>query len=183
MPLPVLPFAVSVLIFLTVSCSPYHSAGDARRLLVDRDGKRYGRVIHHGDSLVLPIVRGDGIAELFVRVQIGTSRGWWQIDTGAALCVVTPRVARHEGFTLITDGKIVTAAGAVDSQLGTLPSVRLGALEVREVTALSLDDDYANDFSIQGRRGHVIGILGADLLDFLNATIDLRANVVRLRAP
>jgi hypothetical protein len=128
-------------------------------------------------------VRGDGIAELFVHVQIGSSRGWWQVDTGAALCAVSTRVARREGFTPISDGEIVTAAGAVNSQLGTLPSVRLAGLEIRNVTALSLDDNYADDFFINGRRGHVIGILGADLLDYLHATIDLRANLIRLRVP
>ena len=178
-----LRFAIPALLLLAVSCGPLPSSHDAGRLLVDRDARRYGQVIRHSGTSALPIVRGDGIAELFVPVQIGTSRGWWQIDTGAAFCLVTPTVARREGFAPITEGQIVTAAGAVDSQLGTLPSVRLGALEIREVTALSLDDQYANDFSVQGKRGRVIGILGADLLSFLHADLDLGANILRLRVP
>ena len=59
----------------------------------------------------------------------------------------------------------------------------MGGLEIRDLTALSLDDDYANDFTVRGRHGQVLGILGVDLLDHLKASIDLRANVLRLRAP
>ena len=168
---------------LAVSCVPYQSPDGAGRLLVDQEAPRYGRIIQHGDSRSIPIVRGDGIAELFVPVQIGASHGWWQIDTGAALCVVTSRIARDEHFAPLGEGEIVTAAGSVDSQLGILPSVRLGGLEIRDLTALSLDDEYANDFTVRGRHGQVLGILGADLLDHLKASIDLRANVLRLRAP
>ena len=171
-------FLVSFLLF---SCDSLHPVASSGRLLVDRDAPRYGRVLHHGPSRSIPLVRGDGIAEFFVRVRIGDSPGWWQVDTGAALCVVTTPIALREGFSPVTDGKIVTAAGAVDSQLGTLPSLRIGGLEIRDVTALSLDDDYANDFTINGKRGNILGILGADLLDHLDATIDLRNNLIRVR--
>lgn len=164
------------------ACTPFPGAASRSDLLLDPDAPRYGRLLVHSEQRTLPIVRGDGIAELFVPVQIGTSRGWWQIDTGAALCAVNSRVARHEGFRAVTNGEIVTAAGKVDSQLGTLPSVRLAGLEIREVTVLSLDDRYVDEFRVQGRRGAVLGVLGADLLDFLDASIDLRANALRLRA-
>jgi hypothetical protein len=167
---------------LMVSCSPLDSAS-TDRLLVDQGARRYGPIIRHNDTRTIPIVRGEGIAELFVQVQIGTTRGWWQIDTGAALCLVTSSIAHHEGFAPLSAGEILTAAGAVDSQLGTLPSVLLGGLEIKDVTSLFLDEDFVNDFTVHGRRGHVIGILGADLLDHLGATIDLRANLLRLRVP
>lgn len=175
-------FPLFALLGLAVSCAPLDSLS-TDRLLVDQEAARYGSIIRHGESSTIPIVRGDGVAELFVPVQLGTTRGWWQIDTGAAFCVVTSRIARHEGFAPLTAGKIVTAAGSVDSQLGTLPSIRLGGLEVRDATCLSLDENFANDFTVQGQRGNVIGILGADLLDHLGASIDLRANVVRIRVP
>ena len=168
-------------ITLLASCSSSPNRGGSGRLLVELETERYGRVIRHSQDLTVPLVRGDGVAEFFVQVQIGTSRGWWQVDTGAAFCVVTSLIARHEGFRPTTSGQILTAAGEVDSELGTLPSVRIGGLEIREVSALVLDDNYANDFTIGGKRGHVIGILGADLLDFLGASIDLRANVLRFR--
>jgi hypothetical protein len=170
------------LLGLSVSCSPLHSPSIGR-LLVEKEARRYGPIIRHSETRTIPIVRGEGIAELFVQVQIGATRGWWQIDTGAALCLVTSRIARHEGFAPLSAGEILTAAGTVDSQLGTLPSVLLGGLEIKDVTSLSLDEDFANDFTVHGKRGHVIGILGADLLDHLGATIDLRANQLRLRVP
>jgi hypothetical protein len=179
-PLLILVFALALAM---ASCTPYRAPGSDRKLLVDRDASRYGKILTHAETRTLPIVRGAGIAELFVPVRIGTSAGWWQIDTGAALCVVNTRIARTEGFLPVAEGEIVTAAGAVDSQLGRLPSVQLGGLEIRDVTALSFDDDYTREFRVQGRRGNVIGILGADLLDRLGATIDLPANLIRLRIP
>ncbi len=168
---------------LAAACSPLQSAGGADRLLIDPDSPRYGRVVKHAGTSTVPITRGDGIAEFFVPVRIGNTNGWWQIDTGAALCAVTTRTARKERFQPVTEGKIMTAAGSVDSQLGLLPSVRLGGLEIHAVTALALDDDYADDFTVDGKRGRVLGILGADLLEYLGASIDLRAKVIRFRLP
>ena len=164
---------------LLCSCS---STGGSDRLLVETDGPRYGAV-SGASSTSLPIKRADGIAELFVPVQIGTSSGWWQIDTGAALSVVNSRIATYEGFAIREAGEILTPAGTADANVGVVPSVRLGSITIREVTVLSLDDRYSNDFQIDGRSGSVIGILGSDLLDHLGATIDYRSNRLYLRAP
>ena len=183
MPSRALRLSILCVPLLALSCTPYRGPSSNQKLLVDKKGPRYGEVIRHGDQLSIPIKRGGGIGELFVPVTIGSSRGWWQIDTGAPFCVVNTKIAGHEGFAPITEGQIVTPAGRVSSQYGKLPSVRLGGLEIRNVAALSLNDTYVNEFRIDGRRGGVIGILGADLLDHLDATIDFRANLLRLRAP
>ena len=92
-------------------------------------------------------------------------------------------VGGRTGFAIREAGEILTPAGTADANVGVVPSVRLGSITIREVTVLSLDDRYSNDFQIDGRSGSVIGILGSDLLDHLGATIDYRSNRLLLRAP
>ncbi|NIP98872.1 MAG: hypothetical protein GWO24_37945, partial [Akkermansiaceae bacterium] len=71
MPRSALRFIIPVMGLLAASCSVSPSSGDAGRLLVDRDARRYGRVVSHSRNHVIPIKRGDGVTELFVPVRVG----------------------------------------------------------------------------------------------------------------
>lgn len=175
--------AVAAGLVLLPSCSLDSPGGAGSPLLVDPQTRAYGSLARHGERLTLPLVRGEGVAEWFVPVQIGTTRGWWHVDTGSPFSVVPSRIARHEGFQPVVEGEISTAAGSVDSQLGLLPSVRLGDLELREVSALVLDEPYLAKLPLDGRKRPVIGILGANLLAALDASLDFRSSTLRLRAP
>jgi len=115
-----------------------------------------------------------------IPVLIGDSQRQLLVDTGAFASILTKRTVRELNLpTTITGdrGAIQNVAGAVSSQMAKLPSIAIGNLRQDNVFFfVEPGEDNPNDSS----PAPFDGILGAEMLQKLDADFDFKANKLNL---
>jgi clan AA aspartic protease (TIGR02281 family) len=130
--------------------------------------KRRPRTVHE-DEVPLRRARGGWFAD--VTLHDGRT-ATFLVDTGASICVISPELAAATGIEPPPNAQVVvlqTLSGRTAGHMVTLPSLRVGEAEARDVKAIVHE--------IPG----MDGILGNTFLARFVATVDPERSVLRLR--
>jgi predicted aspartyl protease len=92
------------------------------------------------------------------------------LDTGAGSITITPELAKQLGLTAFNQQNNAANAGAIESSQTVVPSIRVGQLEMRDVTVAIVP-------AVNGQT-NVVGLLGFDFLAELGVRIDYERHVV-----
>lgn len=104
----------------------------------------------------------------------GTQKGRFLVDTGASVCVISPELAKTLGNHAGSDAPTVTLqtlSGRTTGPLVTIPSLRVGDAEARDVRAV-----------IHAPGPGIDGILGNSFLSRYTVTLDPEEGVLSLRS-
>ena len=104
----------------------------------------------------------------------GTQRARFLVDTGASVCVISPELAETLGNGAGSDGPSVTLqtlSGRTTGPLVTIPSLRVGDAEARDVRAV-----------VHAPGPGIDGILGNSFLSRYTVTLDPEQGVLSLRS-
>lgn len=148
------------LIFLLATATPQPGPGS--------EAARAGgaaRLRFSGDEIDIPMPRKAGRS--LVEVRIGDSGPFdFLIDTGAGVSVIDSRIASDLGLAVV--GDLVTGVPGgeqVKADRLSVPSLRIGALEILDATPIALDLDGMTGGMMQG-------VLGLDLFRDVLLTLD-----------
>jgi clan AA aspartic protease (TIGR02281 family) len=120
-------------------------------------------------TIALERSRGGWITEVVVN---DTRKGRFLVDTGASLTVLTPELADELGIKPPRRGRIVrlqTLSGETEGPIVTIPLVRVGDLEARDVIAVIHEIPDLD------------GILGNTFLARYSVTLDARRGLLTVR--
>lgn len=93
------------------------------------------------------------------------------LDTGAAVTVITPQLARRMAFSGGARRKVTGTGGSENVASITLRDVRVGRADVRNVAAVIVP--LPLDVTYQGEYGSIDGILGYTFLSHFAVTFDI----------
>jgi aspartyl protease family protein len=113
--------------------------------------------------------RGGWIGEVLLN---DVRKGRFLVDTGASLTVLTPELADELGIKPPRRGRIVrlqTLSGITEGPVVTIPSLRIGDMEARDVSAVIHE------------LGGLDGILGNSFLARYTVTLDARQGLLTVR--
>lgn len=128
-------------------------------------------------------IEGEGF-HIMVKGMIHGKEAFFLVDTGASRSVFDPVIVskfienpqfeRKEGMTAGVGGS------DLESSIFLIDSLSVGALEIHNYEAVALD--LSNVHEMYGKLGlpHIDGIIGGDLLKKHRATINYRAQKMRL---
>jgi clan AA aspartic protease (TIGR02281 family) len=126
-----------------------------------------------GDVITVPLKRAGGV--WWVEVTINDSRtSWFMIDTGATWCSLSPELADSLDIRPAADARIAnlqTANGRTSGPLVSIPSIRLGDVEAKNVPAVVLASADLRE----------VGILGNSFLSRYVVTLDSENSLLKLR--
>jgi predicted aspartyl protease len=122
-------------------------------------------------------VRRAPTGHLLVRPRIGgRDAGTFLLDTGAAICCVTPAVAAELHLQAAGDTTAVGTGGSAPATLWRVPELELGPMRVRDLTCLGIDLGF-----LEPHVGEpVAGILGHGFLATCVVELDLATPRVAL---
>lgn len=117
-------------------------------------------------------VQRDPTGDLDVPVEIGGVKQWWIFDTGANESTIAMSTAKQLGLT-ISIGSASTQSGATGAEVplraAVMPQLALGAVIVRNVATLVMDDKVLDVVVGKDKHYQIQGILGYPVLAALGS--------------
>jgi len=129
------------------------------------------RVRSREESELVRLTRVGGVWVADVLVN-GRYAARFLVDTGASICVISPRLAAQAGLRPDPDAdplRLMTLSGTTTGQLVTIPSLRIGSIESHDIRAVVHATGEMFD-----------GILGNTFLGRYSATLDQKRGVLSL---
>lgn len=140
------------------------------------------------EPTVVPL-RRSSLGTPIARVRInGHPHDFW-LDTGASMTVVSADIAAEVGLRLAATDTLSlgVVGGAVDARAVMIDSLSVGGFTARGITAalvsgttLQMDDRMQDGKRIPV---HIDGVLGADLMRYMDLVIDASAGTISIRKP
>ncbi|MDQ2890987.1 MAG: aspartyl protease family protein [Gemmatimonadota bacterium] len=139
-------------------------------------------------SIVLPL-RRSRIGTPIVRVLVnGRAHEFW-LDTGASMTVLGSDVAVAAGVRFAANDTLAlgVVGGSIDARAGLIDSVSLGGFTARGVAAAIVDTRTLRlDYRLENGQDVAVpidGVIGVDLLRWMDVTIDVRAGTISIARP
>lgn len=140
------------------------------------------------EPTVVPLRRSSlGTPIAVVRIN-GKPHEFW-LDTGASMTVISADVAADAGVHLAAPDTLAlgVVGGVIDARAVMIDSLSLGGFTARGITAALVNGNTLrmDDRMQDGERIpiHIDGVLGADLMRYMDLVIDASAGTVSIRKP
>ena len=119
----------------------------------------------------------------YVTVEYDGKPFLWMVNTGAPVTMISDQEALTESLALIKlpHGLVSGISGGTDSSVAVMPKMFIGGLLITKlpVVVVSLDDWNRKEKSEGGRV--ITGILGANFLKYLQASVNYATNTLTMK--
>lgn len=166
------------LLLLLVGCSTASRQAEAKALF---DAPPHVEMTDAEVEIALVVGQG---GRRYVPLDIRDRSRLFLLDTGAPT-IVSVAVARDEGIATIplARGTLYGGGGANSGSAGIIEKLSIRGVVISRLPAFFTDLTDWNARELAAQQHQIDGILGADLLEFLGASIDYTTNTLKLRKP